>query len=188
MEFVPEISLHLFGGWLLTLIYIVVNLGIAFSKKGTYQRLVNPVRKYVSVRDKILYLSYQISWKGTILLPALFPIKFGTIFFYLGFFLFSLGMILTAISLWNYVTTPLDQPVRKGLYQISRNPIYAAYNLIGFGIGFLVGSWLIIILHIIEMITCHFIVLDEEKYCLERYGNEYQKYLKKIPRYYFRSP
>ncbi|PIE79410.1 MAG: hypothetical protein CSA15_03310 [Candidatus Delongbacteria bacterium] len=185
MELFPKISIELLGGWLLTVVYFAVNIGLPLTKTGTLKRLLTSSKKYSTFSEKLLHLSSQLSWFGTIFLPIIFPIKTNSNLFITGIILFIVGIILTIISIHNYITTPLDEQVKKGIYKFSRNPIYASYNIFGFGIAFLTGSWIIFILHIIEIATCHLIVLDEEKYCINRYGNEYKVYMKKVPRYYF---
>ncbi len=185
MELFPKISIELLGGWLLTVIYFVINIGLPLTKAGALKKLLTSPKKHSTFVEKLVHTSSQISWFGTIFLPVLLPIKTNSNAFIIGIIVFVIGIILTIISLHNYITTPLNEQVKKGIYRFSRNPIYAAYNILGFGIALLTGSWLIFILHIIEIITCHFEILDEEKYCINRYGNEYKEYMKKVPRYYF---
>ncbi len=192
MELFPKISIELLGGWLLTVIYLVVNIGLPLTKAGALKRLLAPSKKYSTFSERLLHTSSQLSWLGTIFLPILLPIKInsnvfiiGIIVFIIGIIVFIIGIILTIISIHNYITTPLNEQVKKGIYRFSRNPIYASYNILGFGIALLTGSWVIFILHIIEIITCHLMLLDEEKYCINKYGNEYKAYMKKVPRYYF---
>ncbi len=185
MELFPKISIELLGGWLLTVIYLVINMGLPLTKAGALKKLLTSSKKHSTFIEKLLDTSSQLSWFGTIFLPILFPIKINSNIFIIGIIVFMVGIILTTISLHNYITTPLNEQVKKGIYKFSRNPIYASYNILGFGIALLTGSWIIFILHIIEIITCHLKVLDEEKYCINKYGNEYKAYMKKVPRYYF---
>lgn len=185
MEFISEISISLLGGWILTALYLIANIGLPLLKKGTLKRLLTSPKKYHTIKQKIFQVISQISWFGTILLPVFYPIKINSDIFIFGSILFLIGMVLTVISILNYILTPLNEMVKKGLYKFSRNPIYAAYNILGFGIALLTGSWFIFILHIIEIVFNHFWVLDEEKYCISKYGKEYELYIKEVPRYYF---
>ncbi len=185
MELFPKISIELLGGWLLTVIYLVINMGLPLTKAGTLKRLLTSSKKNSTFIEKLLNTSSQISWFGTIFLPILLPIKVNSNVFVIGLIAFMIGIILNIISIQNYITTPLNEQVKKGIYKFSRNPIYASHNIFGFSIALLTGSWIILILHIIEIITCHLKILDEEKYCINKYGNEYKVYMKKVPRYYF---
>jgi protein-S-isoprenylcysteine O-methyltransferase Ste14 len=44
-------------------------------------------------------------------------------------------------------------------------------------------SWIFLIILIILLIHLVLVVPVEEQYCLNRYGNEYQEYLKRTPRW-----
>ncbi len=181
MDFVPEIQIKLQGGWILTLIYLLVNLGVPLIRKGALARLLNQKENdSFFIRTKINLLT----WWGTILLPILLPLKTGSTLFWIGLILYSTGAILTGIALYNYASAPDNKPATTGLYRFSRNPIYESYILIGYGIGLLVGSWLIMILHTIQIVGMHFVILGEEKFCLKRYGKDYESYVKGTPRYW----
>ncbi|PIE60683.1 MAG: phospholipid methyltransferase [Desulfobulbus propionicus] len=185
MELFPKISIDLLGGWTLTAIYLSINIGLPLTKAGTLKKLLTSSKKHSTFIEKLPYMICQFSWFFTIFLPIILPIKINSNVFIIGIIAFITGIILTLISLHNYITTPLNEQVKKGIYKFSRNPIYASYNIFGFSIALLTGSWTIFILHIIEIITCHLKILDEEKYCINKYGNEYKVYMKKVPRYYF---
>ena len=185
MELFPKFLIDFFGGWLLTLFYLIVNLGLPLSKKRSLKRLLTPAKIHKTFNEKILYIVAQSSWFGTIFLPIIYSIKMNSDIFTYGIIIFIIGTIFTVISLHNFITTPLNEQIKKGLYRYSRNPIYASYNIFGFSMALLTGSWIIFILHIIEIITCHLMVLDEEKYCITKFGDEYKSYMEKVPRYYF---
>ena len=161
----------------------MVNIGLPLLKKGALKRLLTPPKKHITLKDKTQNYISQISWFGTVLLPVIYPINSQSKLFLYGSILFLAGMVFTVISLHNYISTPMKEPVKKGLYKISRNPIYVSYNIMGFGIALLTGSWVIFILHIIEITVNHGWILDEEQYCISNYGEEYKVYMENTPRY-----
>ena len=63
------------------------------------------------------------------------PIKLDTAWFYTGLFIYLVGLVIEIIALHNFATTPTDKPVTKGVYRISRNPMYIGEILINSGIG-----------------------------------------------------
>jgi len=184
MELVSEFSIGFWNGWWFSLIYLIVNQGIPFFRKGTHKRLFTPANPHKTLWESINYYISWVAWIGSVIYPVFVPINAGTVYFYVGTCIYLAGMALNAIALWNYVTTPLDQPIVKGLYRFSRNPIYIIYNFTWYGVGLALGSWLLIIIHTIEVISCHIITLSEERYCLQKYGREYQDYMTKVPRYF----
>jgi protein-S-isoprenylcysteine O-methyltransferase Ste14 len=47
-----------------------------------------------------------------------------------------------------------------------------------------IGSWLAIFLLLIAVVFYHFRILGEERACLNRYGEMYQDYMRRVPRYF----
>ncbi|HEY71517.1 MAG TPA: isoprenylcysteine carboxylmethyltransferase family protein, partial [Anaerolineae bacterium] len=80
--------------------------------------------------------------------------------------------------------TPLDQPVTRGLYQISRNPQQVSIFIAYVGISLTMGSWLSLLLITIGITWGHVRVLAEEETCLKNYGDAYREYMARVPRYF----
>jgi protein-S-isoprenylcysteine O-methyltransferase Ste14 len=92
-------------------------------------------------------------------------------------------MIFTIVAGINFANTPLDRPVIKGLYRISRNPIYLGTFLIFIGIGIACASWLFLLLIAIFIVMQHILIGAEERWCLEKYGDAYQEYMNRTPKW-----
>lgn len=179
MSLLPEFSISMGNGWWFSLIYFIINQGIPLSQKGSAKRLLTAANSENHFWKKVnIFL-----WIITIVMPVFMPVKSGSTAYYCGMLVYSIGMILNVIALWNYVTTPFDKPVTKGLYRWSRNPIYVAYSLTWYGAGLALGSWLLIIINTLKVITCHVGILEEENFCLQKYGKDFQEYITKVPRY-----
>jgi protein-S-isoprenylcysteine O-methyltransferase Ste14 len=86
-------------------------------------------------------------------------------------------------ALVNFRNTPMDVPVTQGLYRYSRNPQWVMFFILMQGMAIAVGSWTIAMLFFTRAVFNHFRILGEEKTCLERYGDSFQKYLDEVPRY-----
>lgn len=134
--------------------------------------------------DKISSYTILISWWGIIIYSVFVPVVYNTIYFKIGLILFIISMILYETALFNYASTPVGESVKGGLYRISRNPQYVFDFFIWIGVGLMCSSYLIIIVKIIGSIVQHFTVIEEEYYCLEKYGKDYEKYLNETPRYF----
>nr|NIO37398.1 DUF1295 domain-containing protein [Candidatus Bathyarchaeota archaeon] len=78
---------------------------------------------------------------------------------------------------------PLGKPATKGVYTISRNPMYFSMFLIFVGIGLASASWLFLLLAIFWIAVVDRGVVAEERLCLETYGDSYREYMKKTPRW-----
>ena len=72
----------------------------------------------------------------------------------------------------------------KGVYKFTRNPMYLGIHL--WTVAAIVYSLnvIIILAGIFSFITYHFIILGEEKFLQNRFGQEYLDYKQKVPRYF----
>ena len=80
---------------------------------------------------------------------------------------------------------PAAALVRTGPYRFSRNPMYTALILLFAAFAVLSGSIGLIILMPVLVISLHFgVVLPEENYLLNRFGDEYRDYCRNVRRWW----
>lgn len=79
---------------------------------------------------------------------------------------------------------PLDVPVTKGFYRISRNPQIFSIWVVFLGIGLMIGSGISLLLIAVSFLFLHTSTLAEEKACLEQYGQSYRNFMNSVPRYF----
>ncbi len=84
---------------------------------------------------------------------------------------------------YNFATTPKEKPVTKGIYRISRHPMYFFGFLIYGGIGIASASWLYLLLAAAYIIFNNISVRVEERVCLKKYGDAYREYMNRTPRW-----
>ncbi len=70
-----------------------------------------------------------------------------------------------------------------GLYKISRNPMYVGFNLLTISAILSCSHWLILLLGNYSIIVYHFIILGEESFLENRFGNNYLNYKNAVRRY-----
>lgn len=70
-----------------------------------------------------------------------------------------------------------------GIYRISRNPMYLGVHLITLAAMLLILTCWVIIPGLFSFYTYHRIILGEEKFLTERFGQNYELYKQKIRRY-----
>jgi protein-S-isoprenylcysteine O-methyltransferase Ste14 len=83
----------------------------------------------------------------------------------------------------NYATTPLGKPVTKGIYRISRNPIYLNGFVLYTGLGIACASWIMILCAVLWLVLLGIAVPAEERFLLEKYGDAYRQYMERTPRW-----
>ncbi|MFA9402572.1 MAG: isoprenylcysteine carboxylmethyltransferase family protein [Anaerolineales bacterium] len=183
MELTPEFNLGLLNGWvLLVFFYIVFGILLLSFPKSVVARLYD--RSAWSKRQKTLSALGKLfifSWFALVILT---PLNIGHVVFVLGGAIYFLGLFGFVLSLLSFKDTPLDQPVTKGLYRISRNPQQVSILLLYFGISIAIGSWVAVILITIGAFMSHIRVIAEERSCLQQYGDSYRQYLEQVPRYF----
>jgi protein-S-isoprenylcysteine O-methyltransferase Ste14 len=183
MELCPELKFGLLNGWvLLVFFYIVFGVLLMSFPKSVVARLYDrsgwtKTQRILSATGKLFILSW-------LLLMIFTPLVIGSAVFFLGVFLYALGLIGFVLALLNFRDTPSEQPVTRGLYQISRNPQQVSILVALFGISLAVGSWLAVLLMAIGAVVAHVRVLAEEQSCLEQYGASYESYMNRVPRYF----
>lgn len=100
------------------------------------------------------------------------------------------GILLSIISLANLGrNTRLGLPKEetelqnKGIYRISRNPMYVGFNLFTISAMLYTLNPYITMLGIYSIFIYHLIILGEERFLQERFGNAFSEYRKKTRRY-----
>ncbi len=181
MNYFTELSIGITNAWIGTLVLLLLNIIVASNKK-LYKRM-GDISWYTSYEKKLALVN-SIIIAGLYILSIWIPLKTGTPWLYTGIVLFIAGLIASLISLWNYASTPEDETITKGMYKISRNPLYLFNGLMIFGMVTASLSLFLFILWLGLLISTHFIILAEEQYCLKTYGDSYREYMQKSPRYF----
>lgn len=72
----------------------------------------------------------------------------------------------------------------RGIYKISRNPMYASFIFLNTATFLFLPSMLLFVVMIYGMVVHHFIILGEERYLENEFGDAYRKYKTQVPRYF----
>lgn len=74
--------------------------------------------------------------------------------------------------------------VKEGAYRFSRNPLYLSLLLLLFGIAILLSSlWLLLTIPVLYILFLFKAVKPQESYLLQKFGEEYLNYSKKVRRW-----
>ena len=134
-------------------------------------------------KQRIAYWVYEISTLLLIFFPCFLKVKTESSLFYIGLILYGVGIILCIWSTSNFAK-PMKSGINlRGLYKYSRNPMYIAYFIYFLGCVLLTYSLSLLLILITFQVATHWIIIAEEKWCQDRFGNEYIEYMKKVRRY-----
>lgn len=132
---------------------------------------------------KTAYLIYQISNAVIILFPLFLKIYTAPPLFIIALFVYALGVTILLASTIGFAKPSQSGININGIYKVSRNPMYMGYFIYFLGCVLLTRSlWLLISL-IIFIISSHWIILAEERWCIQEFGEEYIEYMKRVRRY-----
>ena len=188
MELMPVFEIGIWNAWLFMLYVILYNIVPYFiSLIGpTYSKVVKKaagsdiyINKTEQKIGQIMFFIFLIP----IIYSFFLPIKLFTVWFYIGLFLYLIGVVIGTIAMYNFLVTAADKLVNVGIYRFSRNPMYLSMFLIFIGTGIACASWLFLILTTVFVISTYIIVIKEERFCLKEYGNTYREYMNKTSRW-----
>lgn len=174
-------NLNIQNGWILSVVFLVVAyLPLLFNKKGT-KRLTN--FSWINKRGKILSWLILLLFIVMLVLPLFNQISENPLQIYVGAITTTIGVIGVLVSYYNYFTTEQGVLITKGLYRISRNPIYVFTLLICVGISVLCTIYAMIPVLLLYIVFQHPIIKEEERFCKQTYGKAYTAYRNKTRRY-----
>ena len=182
MELFPQLSIGWLNGWIALALLVLADAILFLSfPKPVVARLWD--RSQWSRKQRIYTVIGKLISLGELILIVLTPLKLGTPVFIVGVIIALIGLAGVIKSVVDFSLTPLEQPVTRGLYQISRHPQIVGAGLVLLGASIAIGSWAAIILWVVGHIFSHWGILTEEEACLQLYGESYQEYLRRVPRY-----
>ena len=189
MSLIPAFELGLWNAWIFIVLQFLLNtIFPVLINKETMKKmdLLAPYRKPTPDNNtkKVLALAtHAIIMPFTIIYSIFLPLKLGTVWFYVGLPICLLSLFVNLIASIDIVTTPLDKLVTKGVYRISRNPIYFSAFLMYVGIGVACASWIFLLCGVAWIIIWRITVKAEEHFLLEKYGDTYREYMSRTPRW-----
>ena len=105
---------------------------------------------------------------------------------YIGWIFWVVGMILVSLSYYNIYYRKAKAFVDNGIYAVVRHPLYLGWILAVFVTTiFLHQHWLFVIIGIPGIASIYLISTQEEYLNIERFGDDYKRYMKEVPRMNF---
>jgi len=181
MQLIPVFEIGILNVWIFSVIFFLLPFPIMLFNKESFKKGSNPpdLNKKGKVISYIATIIIYIAYLYSIFLPF----KLGTAWFYIGLVIFLSALLMLITALINFMTTPKDEPVTKGMYRFSRHPLYFSNFLSLIAIGIAAASWVILLVAIIFFILMYIDTGPEERWCKEKYGNAYKEYFNKTPKW-----
>jgi len=178
MSLIPDFELGLWNAWILVIPMVVnfffeVRVTVA-RESGDFQ-LTRKEKRILNAVPLTIFVSFFYA--------VFLPLQLGTTWLYGGLLIYLFGMIFATVAVLNFAISAKNKPVTKGLYRVSRNPMYVGLLLMQIGLGVACTSWLYLLLTAVLMILLNAVLASEERYCLDRYGDAYREYMNRTPRW-----
>ncbi len=170
-------------GFVLLLPFLLIRFGLLVRLS---REAVSRAAYFAPVRggERAAYWAYQISNGGILLVPLF--LKVSAMFSWqlvLGLICYVGGLCLCAAAIAGFAAPDENGLNTNGVYQISRNPMYVSYFICFMGMALLTRSWMLFGFVAVFQISAHWIILAEERWCLEKFGEPYAQYMKTVRRY-----
>jgi len=183
MSIIPAFELGLWNVWIFMFLVLLPVPLVAFLRKGTFKKTASIHASVLTKTDNKIFISSKVIMFSVFIYSIFLPLQLGSIWFSIGLPIYLLGLILQTIAWANVATSPVDEPITKGLYRYSRHPMYFTLPLIFIGASIASASWLFLVLSIKLVITHFYNAIPEERECLEIYRNAYREYMNRTPRW-----
>ena len=186
MSLIPAFEIGVWNAWILQVIFfLTLSIPDFLMSKEAKKRTKRATQSVPFGRtQKILaYSTHVLIMPFTVIYSIFLPLKTGTVWLYVGLPIFALALVMTVITTHSFATTPLNEPVTKGIYRISRHPIYLSGFVLYISMGVACASWVIMLCGVLWVVLWHIVLPAEERFCLEHYGDAYREYRNRTPRW-----
>jgi len=183
MSLIPAFDIGLWNAWIFMVCSLIPVIFLFMPLVSRGRKGKTAFTAYFSKMQKNAFSTTQLIFFILIIYSIFVPLKLGTVWFYVGLSVFLIGFIPYAMLAANFVTTPLDKPVTRGMYRYSRHPMYLTMFLMLLGAGIASASWIFLLLSVVDIIMPPLFVEAEERYCLDKYGDAYREYINRTPRW-----
>ena len=102
----------------------------------------------------------------------------------------GIGLIVLARREFAYFSQPTDpghptsKVVKTGVFAISRNPLYLASVIVFLGLALALNIlWAVVMLLLSIIICLYVLIIPEEQYLAEKFGEEYKEYTASVHRW-----
>jgi protein-S-isoprenylcysteine O-methyltransferase Ste14 len=184
MPFIPEHGIGFQNAWWFSLLYGMITLimMLCLSKEQRTRILTFPT--FRSHTEKILSgLAIFLFGRGLIVYSLFIPLTIHSRYFSVGTGVYLIGMIASVSAMWIFSQAELSHPVTQGIYRITRHPMQVMAIIMWIGVGIASRNWIFIVCAVLLGILSPPSLQAQERFCIEKYGEEYIEYMNKTPRY-----
>jgi protein-S-isoprenylcysteine O-methyltransferase Ste14 len=186
MSLIPAFEIGIWNAWILQGLFLLAAIVPDFLMGKEAKLSMKRMSQFVpfSKSEKMLALSTHVVIMPVVAIYSIFlPLKLGTAWLYVGLPIFALSLVMYVVTTISIANTPVNEPVTRGAYRISRHPVYFSGFLMYIGIGIACASWIVLLLAVAWIVLWQIVVPTEERFLIDQYGDAYREYMNKTPKY-----
>jgi len=103
----------------------------------------------------------------------------------MGWAVFGIGALLYIMSVLTLRRKGVDKIIDTGIYGIVRHPMYLGAMMMFFSHVLLGQNWLAAIGSAVAIVCCYMIILSGDQRNIAKFGDDYRRYMQKVPRMNF---
>jgi len=132
-------------------------------------------------KDTILMIILGVTFFLNIIAIYLFPSIIEELVA-VGYTILGIGAVFYVLSVLTLRRKGVSRIVDSGIYGIVRHPMYLGAIIMFFSHIFLSQSWIVAIGTIVAIVCCYLIILSGDEGNIEKFGDDYKRYMRKVPR------
>ena len=102
-----------------------------------------------------------------------------------GWIILGIGAVFVVFSIVTLRRRGTSKIIDSGIYGIVRHPMYVGGMVMFFSHIFLGQNWIVVISSITAIVCCYLIILSGDQRNIEKFGDDYKRYMEKVPRMNF---
>jgi protein-S-isoprenylcysteine O-methyltransferase Ste14 len=186
MRLVPQFQFGLWNAWLIVVTFLAASF-LPFIVEGDtadVRMQGEPTPREWSASARVgMVITHGMLMPGTLVYSFFVPLERGNWWLYSGLVVSVLGIVVALAASLTFTIAPLDEPMTRGIYAISRNPMYLAGFLVYVGVGLAAASWVFLVCGVVEIAAYRLVVAEEERTMIGKYGAAYERYMRRTPRW-----
>lgn len=186
MTLIPDFEPGLWNVWIILVVHLLamIPMSLGAGAKTAEARMDGEPRfRDLTRQTRFAAITAHAMIPVSLLYGIFVPLERGGWWLYSGLTVSAAGIIMAwAVSL-TFARAPLDEPMTRGVYSVSRNPMYVSSFLVYAGAGLAGSSWVILVCAAVWIVGMGVVVPGEERILLDKYGADYERYMGRTPRW-----
>jgi len=183
---IPAFQMGVWNAWILQLLFFLTMFIPDFilgQEERNRAKRIGQMAPFKKTEKRLALLTHAVIMPFVFIYSIFLPLRIGTAWLFFGLPIFAVALVISVATIFNAALTPVDKPIMRGIYRVSRHPIYLSGFLMYLGIGIACASWVVLLCAVLWIVIWSILAPHEEMLLIEKYGDSYREYLNRTPRW-----